>query len=205
MSRKPSLPSLRRSPVNNTTICTFKNTSVQQGYFSYSMSYPINSKCLSLIQKTPISGCFRCQPIGKPGSVVDDHLSSLQIALQIERLTIAHADHISSHLLAADRVYLHCMSPYTAVSSYLTPFTLTPLLAHIYKPNNGILRSGIVSVALSLGSPPVAVSDCRILCCPDFPLAEASDHLIDCSIIIARKRSITTLIISSDSAATDKL
>lgn len=28
------------------------------------------------------------QPIDKPGSVVDDHLSSLQIALQIERLAI---------------------------------------------------------------------------------------------------------------------
>ena len=42
---------------------------------------------------------------------------------------------------------------------------------------------GIVSVALSLGSPPAAVSGCRILCCPDFPLAflHASDHLIDCS------------------------
>ena len=26
-------------------------------------------------------------------------------------------------------------------------------------------------MALSLGSPPVAVSDCRVLCCPDFPLA----------------------------------
>jgi hypothetical protein len=30
---------------------------------------------------------------------------------------------------------------------------------------------GIVSVALSLGSPPVAVSDCPSLCCPDFPRA----------------------------------
>lgn len=25
-------------------------------------------------------------------------------------------------------------------------------------------------MALSLGLPPVAVSDCRVLCCPDFPL-----------------------------------
>src|SRR5438270_869782 len=30
-------------------------------------------------------------------------------------------------------------------------------------------RGGFVSVALSLGSPPVAVSDCHSLCCPDFP------------------------------------
>ncbi|TSC90514.1 MAG: hypothetical protein CEN92_464 [Candidatus Berkelbacteria bacterium Licking1014_96] len=31
-------------------------------------------------------------------------------------------------------------------------------------------RSGLVSVALSLGSPPVAVSDCPALRCSDFPL-----------------------------------
>lgn len=30
-------------------------------------------------------------------------------------------------------------------------------------------QGGFVSVALSLGSPPVAVSDCHSLCCPDFP------------------------------------
>ncbi len=63
-----------------------------------------------------------------------------------------------SHLLAADRVYLLRMSPYVAVVSYTTPFTLThhPL---------GII-GGIVSVALSLGLPPVAVSDCH---CPMLP------------------------------------
>lgn len=58
-------------------------------------------------------------------------------------------------LLAAGRVYLLRMSPYVAVSSYLTRFALT-------EPKFG----GIVSVALSLGSPPVAVSDCP---CPTLP------------------------------------
>jgi len=112
------------------------------------------------------------QPIDKPGSVVDDHLSSLQIALQIERLAIATSGSlIRGYLLAADRVYLRGMSPCSAVSSYLTPFTLTPLLER-YCAQALVLRSGIVSVALSLGFPPVAVSDCRILCCPDFPLAK---------------------------------
>lgn len=112
------------------------------------------------------------QPIDKPGSVVDDHLSSLQIALQIERLAIATSGSlIRGYLLAADRVYLRGMSPCSAVSSYLTPFTLTPLLER-YCARVLVLRSGIVSVALSLGLPPVAVSDCRILCCPDFPLAK---------------------------------
>src|SRR5688572_24598433 len=32
---------------------------------------------------------------------------------------------------------------------------------------------GFVSVALSLGLPPVAVSNCLVLCCPDFPLASS--------------------------------
>lgn len=55
------------------------------------------------------------------------------------------------------------------MSSYLTPFTLTF--------NTG----GIVSVALSLGSPPVAVSNCHVLRCPDFPPAkEAGDRLTNC-------------------------
>ena len=103
---------------------------------------------------------------------MDDHLSSLQIALQIERLAIATSGSlIRGYLLAADRVYLRGMSPCSAVSSYLTPFTLTPLLERCCA-RALVLRSGIVSVALSLGLPPVAVSDCRILCCPDFPLAK---------------------------------
>ena len=62
-------------------------------------------------------------------------------------------------LLAVGGVYLLRMSPYVAVGSYPTPFTLT-------KPEFG----GIVSVALSLGLRPVAVSDRPVLHCPDFPL-----------------------------------
>jgi len=59
------------------------------------------------------------------------------------------------------------MSPYDAVGSYPTHFTLT-------------LAGGFVSVALSLGFPPVAVSNCRILRCPDFPLVfKASGRLAD--------------------------
>ncbi len=68
------------------------------------------------------------------------------------------------------------MSPCGAVGSYPTLFTLTsglhaePLVLS-RRPCAHLLRGGFVSVALSLGLPPVAVSDCRILCCPDFPLA----------------------------------
>lgn len=52
-------------------------------------------------------------------------------------------------LLAAGRVYLLRMSPCDAVGSYPTHFTLTPC------------GGGFVSVALSLGFPPVAVNDCH--------------------------------------------
>ena len=41
-------------------------------------------------------------------------------------------------------------------------------------------------MALSLGSPPAAVSGCRILCCPDFPLVSGRLAIIqqaDVSII----------------------
>lgn len=70
-------------------------------------------------------------------------------------------------LLAAGGVYLLRMSPYVAVSSYLTPFTLTDEVG------------GIVSVALSLESPLVAVSNCL---CPVLPglssCRETGDRLI---------------------------
>ena len=67
------------------------------------------------------------------------------------------------------------MSPYDAVGSYPTHFTLT-------------LAGGFVSVALSLGFPPVAVSNCRILYCPDFPLVfKASGRLADYLYIVYLK------------------
>ena len=82
-------------------------------------------------------------------------------------------------LLAADRVYLLRMSPYVAVSSYLTRFALT-------RSKSG----GLVSVALSLGSPPVAVSNCHVLRCPDFPLVQStSGRLKDCSLYYYIKES----------------
>ncbi len=65
------------------------------------------------------------QSIGKPGSVVDDHLSSLIVANEIERVAMSGRIALYAHLLAADRVYLLRMLPCVAVSSYLTPFTLT--------------------------------------------------------------------------------
>ena len=69
-----------------------------------------------------------------------------------------------THLLAADRVYLFLTSPPGTVGSYPTRFTFTH-------------EGSFVSVALSLGLPPVAVSDCLSLRCPDFP--PLSERLAD--------------------------
>lgn len=102
---------------------------------------------------------FNRQFVGKPGFVMNDHLSSPVIAYRIKRVSIYGRTARYVNLLAADRVYLHAMSPWNAVSSYLTRFTFS-------------LAGSFVSVALSLRSPSVAVSDCRVLCCPDFPLAQ---------------------------------
>ena len=96
------------------------------------------------------------QSIDKPGSVLDDHLSRQIVAYLFERISTRRRAVLCTDLLAANRVYLHSASPRSAVSSCLTRFTLT-------------LAGGFVSVALSLGLLPVAVSDCYALCCPDFP------------------------------------
>jgi len=102
---------------------------------------------------------FIWQFIDKPGSVVDDHLSSQAVACLIKRISACGRAALYASLLATDRVYLRTMSPWHAVSSYLTRFIFS-LLA----------EGSLVSVALSLGLPPVAVSDCHALYCPDFPL-----------------------------------
>ncbi len=81
------------------------------------------------------------------------HCCTIQAVDDSERTTLLMS------LLAAGGVYLLRMSPCVAVSSYLTRFALT-------KPKLG----GLVSVALSLELPPVAVSNHPVLCCPDFPL-----------------------------------
>jgi len=63
----------------------------------------------------------------KPGFVWDDHLSSRAIARTIKRVATDERIALYADLLAADRVYLLHMSPYDAVGSYPTHFTLTYL------------------------------------------------------------------------------
>lgn len=94
---------------------------------------------------------FIRQYIDKPGSVWGNHLSSQIVAYMVKRISACGRAALNANLLAADRVYLHAMSPWNAVSSYLTRFTFS--LQQV--------RGSFVSVALSLESPPVAVSDCH--------------------------------------------
>ena len=88
---------------------------------------------------------------------MSNHLSSQTVACLIKRISACGRAVLYADLLATDRVYLQTMSPWLAVGSYPTRFIFS-------------LMGSLVSVALSLGSPPVAVSDCHALCCPDFPL-----------------------------------
>jgi hypothetical protein len=72
-----------------------------------------------------------------------------------EQPTLRH----DSARLAADGVYLPSRSPESAERSYRSRFTLT----------RALWPGGFVSVALSLWSPTIAVSNRPALCCPDFP------------------------------------
>ncbi len=56
--------------------------------------------------------------------------------------------------------------------------------AHSFHPYLARRHGGIVSVALSLGLPPVAVSNCLVLCCPDFPLGNAKRSLSSLTLTI---------------------
>jgi len=71
--------------------------------------------------------------IRKPGSVLADHLSSLDVATEIKRIITTNSGgkprtKLSEwvHPLAADRVYRFMMSPSRTASSYLALFTLAP-------------------------------------------------------------------------------
>jgi hypothetical protein len=68
---------------------------------------------------------FDEQFVCKPGFVEDDHLSSPTIARRIKRVSANERIALNVDLLAAGRVYLLHMSPYDAVGSYPTHFTLT--------------------------------------------------------------------------------
>ncbi len=87
--------------------------------------------------------------------------------------------------MVARRETLRLKASRTTISLQQTGFTshachhvwlwaLAPLFSalppHVFKDTSSKTHTGgVVSVALSLGSPPVAVSNCLSLRCPDFP------------------------------------
>ena len=77
------------------------------------------------IKSPSLRGVLYEQSTCKPGFVEDDHLSRYTIADLLKRVSTSERITLYADLLAADRVYLLHMSPYDAVSSYLTLFTLT--------------------------------------------------------------------------------
>ena len=102
----------------------------------------------------------------KPGFVEDDHLSSPTIARRIKRVSANERIALDVDLLAAGRVYLLHMSPYDAVGSYPTHFTLTSEEAVLFLWH------------FPYGHPRLPLTTAIILCCPDFPLVfKASDRL----------------------------
>jgi hypothetical protein len=101
---------------------------------------------------------------------VNDHLSSLAVARKIKRVSTNGRIALYVDLLAAGRVYLLRMSPCDAVGSYPTHFTFSSFYG-----------GSFVSVALSLGLPPVAVSDCHYPVLPGLSsYLSTSDRLVIC-------------------------
>ncbi len=108
---------------------------------------------------SPKRAPFSCtRTYRKPGSVLASHLSSLSVAAKLERLTITERAAFISYLLATGRVYL---------SNRVTAEDCGPLPHSFHHFRPAVRRIGcVVSVALSLGLLPVAVSNCL---CPMLP------------------------------------
>ncbi len=92
----------------------------------------------------------------KPSSVLDNHLSRIIVANNLKRLSDRRAA-VMSLSLASDGVYITTQVALGVVSFYLRRSTLTL----------NIMR--YISVALSLKSPSLVISQRPALWCSDFP------------------------------------
>lgn len=107
---------------------------------------------------------------------VNDHLSSPAVAHRVKRVKRPAGGsplaQISLQLTGFTSSARHHAS-LRALTSLLSPLPRTFFfdfsVSSLCDESKKKVRGGFVSVALSLGSPPVAVSDCHVLCCPDFP------------------------------------
>jgi len=92
----------------------------------------------------------------KPSSVLDNHLSRIIVANNLKRLSDRRAA-VMSLSLASDGVYITTQVALGVVSFYLRRSTLTLKIMRY------------ISVALSLKSPSLVISQRPALWCSDFP------------------------------------
>lgn len=97
----------------------------------------------------------------KPDFVEDDHLSMRSTDRPSEQL-------IANPPCSEQGLPRNCV---TTATCELLPHSFHPYLSHED-------QGGIVSVALSLGLPLVAVSNCSALRCPDFPPSHKDSAII---------------------------
>lgn len=117
------------------------------------------------------------ESVDKPGSVVDNHLSSKFVTKLLKQPTQTQCGpHLMSFYLALlqSGVYLANDVTIIAVRSYRT-------ISHLLEPYLKHHSSGVIfSVALSVGSHPPGVTWHSALWSPDFPLVlKTSDCLTD--------------------------
>ncbi len=123
-----------------------------------------------IICKTAAPRGCRCEWACKPSSVVNSHLSRSCVATRLKPPVEAHRANVS--LLSA----LHRIG-FTWPHSLLRAGELLPRLSTL------TVKRRYISVALSLGSPPAAVSRYPALRCSDFPHARSAR---DCSAHLRR-------------------
>ena len=140
----------------------------------------------------------------KPGSVVGNHSSGMRVAAQLKRPTRKHAR-------AARRGFRRLL-PYLALlqAGFAVPSPLPSTRCALTAPFHPCRRArarlgGVFSVALSVGSRPLGVTQRLTLWSPDFPHAAASaapfgqrrrhttrDHLGDSDLACARSSASFT-------------
>ena len=111
--------------------------------------------------------CAFCEPVCKPSSVLDGHLSRRTVSGTLERIISRRRANACSH-------FLH-RAGFTGTSSRQDVCELLPHISTLARKN---VR--YISVALSLKSPSPDVIRHPVLCCSDFP------HAVTCAQLPAR-------------------
>jgi len=148
-------------------------------------SRPLNKRLTTSVppKKTPrrASGAFSyCQTVCKPGSVKIGHLSRPVVAERLERYIFGLAGTNEALISCPNEAHSLQQTGFTSDVRHRTSlWAFTPLVSPL-----PLVRGSFVSVALSLGLPPVAVSDCHSLCCPDFPRATSTQPINNLTLVL---------------------